>query len=359
MALLGVVTSPRFTVLSWTNLLLILAAFYSQRFVVLGVNARMLKTDGTPESAEIITPTIVGDIGHTDGPDGNHWARRPNSHQSHLLVLKLDLKNSTIRLNLRQDIVALTVRTEWIGENHTSLNEINRKCMFEGTLDGATEPTATVSICNGITGTIGTPDGDIYIRPVASEGNQISSPHRVWMIPGSDVSNVSPGNDETWSAKSDSTASRPVEPRTKGEHDRHRRSTRHLGIRYMQVLVVTDQTVVRFHGREVLEEYILTQMSIVNNVYHHPSLGVEINVVVSKITVLDEKTTEEIVQANDGLGTLGRFCRWTGQKRLNDIYSKVQFDVAIYLTREELGSAGKFTFSDAPVVVYRQPVNVN
>ena len=116
----------------------------------LGVNARMLKTDGTPESAEVITPTIVGDIGHTDGLDGNHWARHPNSHQSHLLVLKLDLKNSTIRLNLRQDIVALTVRTEWIGENHTSLNEINRKCMFEGTLDGATEQTATVSICNGI-----------------------------------------------------------------------------------------------------------------------------------------------------------------------------------------------------------------
>ena len=50
------------------------------------------------------------------------------------------------------------------------------------------------------TGTIGTPDGDIYIRPVAAKESQISSPHLVWKIRGRDSSNL--GNDESSSGKS-------------------------------------------------------------------------------------------------------------------------------------------------------------
>ncbi|KAK2184421.1 hypothetical protein NP493_266g00022 [Ridgeia piscesae] len=111
----------------------------------LGADARLLNVNGGKESAEIVTPTIVGDIGHIDR---KHNFR--SSQRLHSLLLTLDLKNGTIRLHLRQDSVALTVRTEWIGENYTSSNEVIRKCLFEGTLDGATEPTATVSICSGV-----------------------------------------------------------------------------------------------------------------------------------------------------------------------------------------------------------------
>ena len=50
------------------------------------------------------------------------------------------------------------------------------------------------------------------------------------------------------------------------------------------------------------------------------------------------------MKANDGMGTLGRFCSWTGREKMN-LYGKEQFDVAIYLTRKELGSAGRLTFS--------------
>jgi len=101
--------------------------------------------NGGKEPAEVVTPTIAGDIGHIDR---KHNYR--SSQGSHSLLLTLDLKNGTIRLRLRQDHIALTVTTEWIGENYTSTNEVNRKCLFEGTLDGATEPTATVSICSGV-----------------------------------------------------------------------------------------------------------------------------------------------------------------------------------------------------------------
>ena len=51
--------------------------------------------------------------------------------------------------------------------------------------------------------------------------------------------------------------------------------------------------------------------------------------------------TAEIVKENDGTGTLGRFCRWTGREKMNDFYGREQYDVAIYLTRKELGSAGE------------------
>ena len=72
------------------------------------------------------------------------------AQQTHPLVLTLDMKHAMIRLQLRPESAPSTIRTEWLGETYRSSNEVNRMCMFEGTLDGATEPTATISICNGI-----------------------------------------------------------------------------------------------------------------------------------------------------------------------------------------------------------------
>lgn len=45
---------------------------------------------------------------------------------------------------------------------------------------------------------------------------------------------------------------------------RARRQALHRGPRFMQVLLVTDGSLVRFHGRDLIEQYLLTQMSIVS-----------------------------------------------------------------------------------------------
>lgn len=46
---------------------------------------------------------------------------------------------------------------------------------------------------------------------------------------------------------------------------RAKRQALHRGARYMQVLLVTDGSLVRFHGRDLIEQYLLTQMSIVSS----------------------------------------------------------------------------------------------
>ena len=42
---------------------------------------------------------------------------------------------------------------------------------------------------------------------------------------------------------------------------------------YIEVCVVADDSIVKFHGRKNLEKYILTMMGIVGRVFKHKSLG--------------------------------------------------------------------------------------
>ena len=44
---------------------------------------------------------------------------------------------------------------------------------------------------------------------------------------------------------------------------RHRRDLTQHGEKFMEVLLVTDRSVVDFHGRGFLEQYLMTQMNLV------------------------------------------------------------------------------------------------
>lgn len=54
----------------------------------------------------------------------------------------------------------------------------------------------------------------------------------------------------------------------------------------IEVLLGVDDSVVRFHGKEHVQNYLLTLMNIVNEIYHDESLGVHINVVLVRMIML-------------------------------------------------------------------------
>ena len=49
---------------------------------------------------------------------------------------------------------------------------------------------------------------------------------------------------------------------------------------------------------------------------------------------------KSIVVRKKGKETLDNFCKWSAQERSNDVFEYNSFDIAVYLTKEKIGSAG-------------------
>ncbi|CAB1416750.1 unnamed protein product [Pleuronectes platessa] len=54
----------------------------------------------------------------------------------------------------------------------------------------------------------------------------------------------------------------------------------------IEVLLAVDDSVVRFHGKEHVQNYVLTLMNIVDEIYHDESLGTNINVVLVRMIMV-------------------------------------------------------------------------
>ncbi|XP_030633969.1 A disintegrin and metalloproteinase with thrombospondin motifs 15 [Chanos chanos] len=113
------------------------------------------------------------------------------------------------------------------------------------------------------------------------------------------------------------------------------RSKRFASIpRYVEVLVVADESMANFHGDD-LKHYLFTLMSVAARLYKHPSIRNSINIVVVKFMVINEAEKGPKVSSNAAL-TLRNFCTW--QKKLNKNNDKHPdyWDTAILFTKQDL-----------------------
>lgn len=111
------------------------------------------------------------------------------------------------------------------------------------------------------------------------------------------------------------------------------RSKRFASIpRYVEVLVVADESMAKFHGDD-LKHYLLTLMSVTAKLYKHPSILNFISIVVVKLMVINEAEKGPKVSSNAAL-TLRNFCTW--QKKLNKVNDKhpEYWDTAILFTKQ-------------------------
>lgn len=112
--------------------------------------------------------------------------------------------------------------------------------------------------------------------------------------------------------------------------------------KYLEVLVAADTTVVSFVGKDRIKRYLLTMMNIVNTVYHHDSLGVNIEVVTVKIMYMDQTSERSVVAPNNPQRTVDQFCQWMSSNTYRTSYSEpgAHHDVAVLLTRNNFNTAG-------------------
>lgn len=102
--------------------------------------------------------------------------------------------------------------------------------------------------------------------------------------------------------------------------------------RYVETLLVADQSMAEFHGAG-LKQYLLTVMAVAAKLYKHHSIRNPISLAVVKIMVVYEEEKGPDVSSNAAL-TLRNFCKWQRQHNPPHDRHPEHYDTAILFTRQ-------------------------
>ncbi|XP_070599586.1 A disintegrin and metalloproteinase with thrombospondin motifs 12 [Erythrolamprus reginae] len=207
--------------------------------------------------------------------------------------------------------------------------------------------TAAISTCNGLTGYFHLPDGDYFIEPVKKfESREGPHPHLIYKT--NDVQKILPKQLlDSWTDKKQNCGVKETSNffkqqelrRMKWERNRVTpRTTSRRSVsreRWVETLVVADSKMIEYHGSENVESYILTIINMVAGLFHDPSIGNAIHIVLVRLILLEEEE-QGLKITHHADKTLASFCKW--QKSINPKLdtNPLHHDVAVLLTRKDL-----------------------
>ncbi|CAH8596375.1 unnamed protein product [Schistosoma margrebowiei] len=106
---------------------------------------------------------------------------------------------------------------------------------------------------------------------------------------------------------------------------------------WIETLVFADHTVMnRFSNKTIAENYVKTLMRMTDELFHHPSLGVNLSLVVQDIIWVNEAESNELLWGASLIRSVHRFCNWA----LTHHYVRYNYDHALFLSRNIVQAAG-------------------
>ncbi|XP_067586578.1 A disintegrin and metalloproteinase with thrombospondin motifs 12 isoform X2 [Pseudorca crassidens] len=159
-------------------------------------------------------------------------------------------------------------------------------CHLRGTVlqQGTRVGTAALSACHGLTGFFHLPHGDFFIEPVKNHllAEGVYHPHVMYRRQRPGV----PEMKEPTCGLKDSLGTSQKQELQREKWERSKLPGRSLSRRsiskerWVETLVVADTKMIEYHGSENVESYILTIMNMVTGLFHNPSIGNAIHIVV-------------------------------------------------------------------------------
>ncbi|XP_067413109.1 A disintegrin and metalloproteinase with thrombospondin motifs 3 isoform X1 [Emydura macquarii macquarii] len=234
-------------------------------------------------------------------------------------------------------------------------------CAYVGDITDIPEASVAISNCDGLAGMIRTDKDEYFIEPL-ERGKQMEEErgriHVVYRRSAvtQDSTDILQDFHTEGSLLSSLGGLDSMHSNIQQQLNETLRRRRHAGDNdyNIEVLLGVDDSVVRFHGKEHVQNYLLTLMNIVNEIYHDESLGVHINVVLVRMIMLGYAKSISLIERGNPSRSLENVCRWAYQQQKSDPNHSERHDHAIFLTRQDFGPAGMQGY--APVTGMCHPV---
>ncbi|XP_031416665.1 A disintegrin and metalloproteinase with thrombospondin motifs 3 isoform X2 [Clupea harengus] len=256
-------------------------------------------------------------------------------------------KELHLRLSANRRLVAPGAFVEWQEDFEEKAKErIHGNCVFTGDVTDMPDASVAISNCDGLAGLIRTDNEEFFIEPLEKGQQEVEIKGRVHVVYRRSAIKKEPSQrkeDLHNEVAAFATAELPnaldaVEQKL-SESERKRRHAKKDDYN-IEVLLAVDDSVVRFHGKEHVQNYVLTLMNIVDEIYHDESLGTNINVVLVRIIMVGYRQSISLIERGNPSRSLEQVCRWANtQQRLDPNHAEYH-DHAIFLTRQDFGPAG-------------------
>lgn len=267
---------------------------------------------------------------------------------SERLQVKIRAFGEEFLLDLKKNyrLVDSKFSSEILNSLHSSAKRnISRNCYYIGRLRFRSQSSVALSGCHGLMGLIQTMDEDYFIEPMAKADIQS---HLVYKR--SSLLASLPQSSPTSRKCSPSAPYSPAHRNLKHAKRQFWREAVRLQRRSLddeatvQLLVVVDREMINFHGNQSVEEYVLTVMNMVADLYQDPSIGEKINIEVSKLILL-YNMPKGLSITHHGDRTLESFCKWQQWITKDTSKENPKYDGAVLLTRKDI-CAKRFSACD-------------
>ncbi|KAM8887798.1 A disintegrin and metalloproteinase with thrombospondin motifs 17 isoform 1-T1 [Synchiropus picturatus] len=239
-----------------------------------------------------------------------------NSDPDHIL-LSLPAFGTELRLNLTRDAAFLSrdlVVEERRGDGSavTAPVSAQRRCFYSGSILNHRDSLVSVSTCGGLMGLVQMGEETLFISPL-QEDNRVQSfsglKHRLLRQRRSPAGG-SPSDSDSHKYCGTLDGKKKEKRLNVSEDNRGKRNIIRLHDSYtVETVVVADSNMVQYHGAEAAQRFLLTVMNMVYNMFHHQSLGVRINIRVTKLVLLHSRP-ERLKVGHHGERSLESFCQW-------------------------------------------------
>ncbi|KAJ0178920.1 hypothetical protein K1T71_005695 [Dendrolimus kikuchii] len=109
---------------------------------------------------------------------------------------------------------------------------------------------------------------------------------------------------------------------------------------WLEVAIVADHTMLKFHGRERVKHYILALMNIVSAIFNDPSLDSNMTLVINKLFLIDDK--DPIIKYGNVKKSLEMVNKWNYRHLTKLPPDSTAWDATVWLTRASLGGPSGF-----------------
>ncbi|KAH0501311.1 A disintegrin and metalloproteinase with thrombospondin motifs 17 [Microtus ochrogaster] len=233
------------------------------------------------------------------------------------LLLHLPAFGRDLYLQLRRDLRFLSpgFEVEEAGAAGSSGHPAEL-CYYSGRVLGHPGSLVSLSACGasgGLVGLIQLEQEQLFIQPLNNSGGPFSGREHLIRRKWSSAPNPSPEVEEPRQPCKVVTEKKPRKDKPSRDWRERRNAIRLTNEHTVETLVVADANMVQYHGAEAAQRFILTVMNMVYNMFQHQSLGIKINIQVTKLVLLRQRPTKLSI-GHHGERSLESFCHWQNEE---------------------------------------------